>query len=37
MAILRDLFASTNKFFILAGDWALGYHFMKFRHFPKIS
>ena len=37
MAILRDFFASANKFFILTGGWALGYHSMGFRHFPNIS
>ena len=37
MAILRDFFASANKFFILTGSWALGYHSMGFRHFPNIS
>ena len=31
------LFASISKIFILAGDWALGYHSMEFRHFPNIS
>ena len=25
------------KFSFLGADWALGYHYMKFRHFPDIS
>ena len=36
IAIFQDFFASTNKMFILAVGWALGYHSMKFRHFPDI-
>ena len=32
-----DFFANTNKKNILAGVLALGYHSMKFRHFPNIS
>ena len=37
IAVFRDIFASTNKIFILAGGWALDYHSMKFRHSPNIS
>ena len=38
MAIFLGLFASTSKIFVLVGGgWALGYHFMGFRHFPNIS
>ena len=37
IAIFRDFFASTSKIFDLAGGWALGFHSMKFGHFPNIS
>ena len=36
IAIFWNFFASISKTFILAGQRALVYHFMKFRHFPNI-
>ena len=33
----RDFFASIDKLFTWRGEGARGYHFMKFRHFPKVS
>ena len=30
-------FAGIGGMFILAGDCGLGYHSMKFRHFPEVS
>ena len=32
-----DFFASATKNLFCQGGWALGYHFMKFKHFPNIS
>ena len=32
--ISLSLSASINRTFILAGDWARGYHSLKLRHFP---
>ena len=37
VAIFRDFFASIKKIFIWPGDWALGYHSMKFRSFLNPS
>ena len=30
MSIFQHVFANINKEFILGGDWALGYNFMRF-------
>ena len=32
----QEFSSSIDKNFILAGDWALGYHSIKFRQFPHI-
>ena len=37
ISVFQEFFASIAKIFILAGDWALGYHFMEFWDFPDIS
>ena len=37
IAIFWDFFASINEIFILAGDWALGYHSIRLKHIPNIS
>ena len=33
----EEFSASIDKTFIWQGDWALGYHSMKFRQFSDIS
>ena len=37
ISVFQRFFASISEIFILAGDWALGYHSVGFRHFPHIS
>ena len=34
---LIAIFLVLTKFQFWQGDWVLGYHFMKFRHFSNIS
>ena len=38
ISVFQEFFASINKRFVLAGDWALGYHSRRFGHFlRKVS
>ena len=37
MSVFQELSASINKISFWQGDWALGYHSIKFRQFPDIS
>ena len=34
---LKNVLLALTKFSFWSGDWALGFHSMKFRHFPDIS
>ena len=37
ISVFQEFSANIDKTFILAGDWALGYHSMGFRNFLGIS
>ena len=37
ISVFQEFSASIGKAFILAGGWAVGFHFMEFRHFPDFS
>ena len=40
ISVFQEFFASVSKFSVwwgMGGDWALGYHSMRFRHSPDIS
>ena len=34
ISVFQEFSASITKLSFWKEDWALGYHFMKFRHFP---
>ena len=37
ISVFQEFPASIGGAFILAGEWALGYHSMEFRQLPDIS
>ena len=37
ISVFQELFASIEKISFWQKDWALGYHFMRFRYFPDVS
>ena len=37
LLFLRTFLLVLTQFLFWQGEWALGYHFLKFRHFPYIS
>ena len=37
VSVFQRFSASIKKFLFWRGNWALGYHFMGFRHFPDVS
>ena len=37
IAIFGTFLLVLIKFSFWQGGWALGYHFMEFRHFPSVS